>query len=91
MQRLIGTAACSTAADCRTIAIGAKLCGGPARYVAYSLRGLDEPAFRSVVTELNQLHRALADVRARSGMVSDCSVVVDPGAVCQSGHCLPGE
>jgi hypothetical protein len=90
LRRLIGAAACDTGTDCRTLPLGAKPCGGPARYVVYSMRGLDEAAFRSVVTELNRLQRRQADALARAGAVSDCSIVSDPGAECRAGQCVPG-
>jgi hypothetical protein len=79
IQALVGTAACSTDADCRTSAIGAKACGGPEAYIAWSARVTDEAA----------LGRALADYGAaqqaaitREGRVSNCEFVTDPGASC---------
>lgn len=87
MRRLIGAVRCSADADCRTLALGTKLCGGPAEYVAYSTIDLDRNAFESVTGELNRLHRLRAEALSRAGMMSDCAVVTDPGAVCQSGRC----
>jgi len=91
LRRLIGAAACDSGADCGTVPLGVKPCGGPARYVAYSRRDLNAPTFRAVVTDLNRLYRRRADAEARAGMVSDCSVVTDPGTACRAGRCVLGQ
>jgi hypothetical protein len=84
MQALIGTAACSSDAQCRTLPVGAKACGGPAGYWAWSSVGTDE-------ARLRELARKQADVHKReieaSGMLSNCRVVTDPGAACVAGRC----
>lgn len=80
----IGDAACDNSQQCRTLAYGHKACGGPERYVAYSTK-------RSDATRLTQLAQQLADERRRQdeaeGMMSTCSLIIDPGALCQAGRC----
>jgi hypothetical protein len=79
IQDLVGTAACSTDADCRTSAIGAKACGGPEAYIAWSVRVTDDAALRSALADYGAAQRAAI---TREGRVSNCEFVTDPGAVC---------
>lgn len=79
VQALVGDARCSTDADCRTSAIGAKACGGPAAYIAWSIRSTDEAALDSAVAEYNAMQRA---ENLREGRISNCALVTDPGAFC---------
>lgn len=84
LRALIGPAACSADSQCRTVAVGAKACGGPAGYVAWSIQGTDGQ-------QLTELARRQADAQRReveaSGMASNCALVVDPGAACVAGRC----
>jgi hypothetical protein len=88
VEALIGDAACDTDAQCRTVGIGLKPCGGPAAYRAWSTLRTDEKTLQAAVT-------AQADTQRREqiieGRVSTCEVVPDPGAYCDkrqpaSGH-----
>ena len=79
LRDLIGTPVCSVDTECRTLPYGAKACGGPQAWVAWSTRVSDEAALRAAGEKFAAWRRE--DVRA-SGMVSDCALVVDPGAVC---------
>jgi hypothetical protein len=91
LRSLIGPAACTTDEQCRTLAVGAKACGGPGGYWAWSSIGTDEARLRDLAQR--QAQAASAENR-RSGMLSTCSVVTDPGARCQAGRCVlrqPGE
>ncbi len=83
----IGSAACDNSRQCHTIAVGNKACGGPETYLAWSSKASNEASVR----RLAQAHsaRRQADNTA-SGMVSTCSVVIDPGATCSAGRCVTG-
>lgn len=79
---LIATPNCRVDADCATIAVGAKACGGPEAWLAWSRRVTDETTLRAVAA------RDAEAVRARlraAGAVSDCRYVGDPGAMCVLG------
>ncbi|NCT83207.1 MAG: hypothetical protein GXC94_08700 [Comamonadaceae bacterium] len=84
LRALIGPAACSADSQCRTIAVGAKACGGPAGYAAWSTLGSD-------AQRLTELARRQAEAQRReieaSGMASNCAMVTDPGAACVAGRC----
>jgi hypothetical protein len=79
IQALIGTAACNTDADCRTSAIGAKACGGPEAYIAWSVRSTEEAALSRAVDDYNAAQQA---TNLREGRISNCEFVTDPGAMC---------
>lgn len=83
----VGSAPCTSSTQCRSLPIGAKACGGPARWMAWS----------TTVSRADQLQAwssQLADLQRRrfeaTGMMSTCSIVPDPGAVCRAGRCVLG-
>src|SRR5947207_15997329 len=81
---LVGDAACSSDGQCRTIGVGAKACGGPQAYLAWSTQRTDENALRAAVERDAAAQRKEAEAR---GMVSNCAVTIDPGATCAGGVC----
>jgi hypothetical protein len=81
----IGDAACDSAAQCKTMALGHKACGGPEGYVAYSTKGGNADA----IVRLGAAYEAESRSQTiKSGMMSTCSVQLDPGATCSAGHCV---
>ncbi len=85
IQAEVGDAVCSSDTQCQTLAIGAKACGGPARWLAWSSATAARPAQLSAWSvELATLQRSRFQA---SGMMSTCSIVPDPGAVCLAGRC----
>jgi len=85
IQAEVGQANCSSTAECRTLPIGSKACGGPARWMAWSATASRGDTLQTWAEELAQRQRqaALAD-----GRMSTCSVVPDPGASCDAGRCV---
>jgi hypothetical protein len=87
IQAEVGDAACDTTAQCKTVAIGHKACGGPESYLPYSTK-------RSDGAKIERLATALAAERktqdTKTGRMSTCSLVVDPGATCNAGRCVAG-
>jgi hypothetical protein len=83
----IGGAACTQDSQCRSLGLGHKSCGGPAQWVAWSAKTSDEARLQALATQLAALQR---DQARRSGMVSNCMVVPDPGAVCRAKRCVLG-
>jgi hypothetical protein len=87
IRALIGAASCSDASQCRTLAVGARACGGPEGYLAYSTAQTDESALRA----LGERYKAERQAQiAASGEMSDCRFISDPGAVCSAGTCQLG-
>ena len=84
IQAEIGDAACDSPAQCHSIGIGAKSCGGPEGYLAWSSKRSDEKKLTSLVEQHAATRRA---ENLASGMMSDCRLITDPGATCQAGRC----
>jgi hypothetical protein len=87
IRALVGTPSCSADSQCKTLALGARPCGGPEGYLAYSTA-------RTLDTEMRALgERYAAERRAANsaaGRMGDCRFTPDPGAVCQAGACTLG-
>lgn len=84
LRTLIGPAACTEHAQCRTVPIGAKACGGPSGYLAWSSEGTDAEAVEALAKRQSEAQRR--EVEA-SGMRSNCAVVSNPGAQCVAKRC----
>lgn len=79
VHKHIGRAQCSDDAQCRSLALGARACGGPEAYVAWSVLGTDAAAVKRAADRYTQWQ---AQAQSRGGAQSICMVEVDPGAVC---------
>ena len=84
---LTQASACSADTECRTVATGAKACGGPTAYRAYSTAKADPKAVGDLAQREHEL--GMAEARA-SGQVSPCFMLADPGAHCQQHKCVTG-
>lgn len=84
IQRAIGTPACGSNAECRTLPVGAKACGGPDEYLAWSTRQGNEAALRAL-SERSKTARQ--EEIKRTGEMSICIHRPDPGASCVAGTC----
>jgi hypothetical protein len=79
--------ACTVDTECHSVAIGAKACGGPTGYRAYSSKSVSTAS----VDALAQHERDLAAQAAReSHEVSTCIMLADPGAHCERNKCVTG-
>lgn len=87
LLRLTQDRTCTSNQQCRTVPMGAKPCGGPQGYMAYSIATADPAKVADLAERYRQEKEA---ANARSGMASDCRAVTDPGAVCRSGSCQLG-
>jgi hypothetical protein len=86
----VGSAACSSSADCRSLPIGSKACGGPARWLAWSAAVSNPDLLLAWSQDLAQRQRQR---EMTEGRMSTCSVVPDPGTQCVAGRCVltPGK
>lgn len=86
IESLVGEAKCDADDQCRTIGVGAKACGGPARYLAWSIRQTDADSLHDAVERDARQARSAAEA---AGIQSTCSIAVDPGAYCArpAGEC----
>ncbi|MDQ2820609.1 MAG: hypothetical protein M3Y65_09465 [Pseudomonadota bacterium] len=84
IRALIGTAACTDSSQCRTVGIGARPCGGPKAYLAWSTAHTDGAALATLAEKLRLEGEA---ANAASGELSTCQFFPDPGASCRAGTC----
>lgn len=85
IKKEVGVAACDAPQQCQTVAIGAKACGGPERYLAWSNQRSDGKALTALAQAQAEASRKLLQ---SEGMLSTCAIVTDPGATCQAGRCV---
>ncbi len=85
VMRLIGDAACADVGQCRAIGFGAKPCGGPWQYLAYSTANTDSTALNAAVARYNAKEAA---INRAEGRVSDCALVPPPKLVRGNGRCV---
>lgn len=91
VRSLIGDAACDDDLQCATIGVGAKACGGPEGYAAWSIARTDPKALRDAAQrEAEAARREQAKLKPTEGMVSNCSIAPDPGAFCDIGRAASG-
>jgi hypothetical protein len=81
----IGQAPCTLNAQCRTLPVGAKACGGPASWEAWSTVQTDGARLQALAAELEQAQRRRIE---QSGQQSNCQFIADPGAVCVAQRCV---
>ncbi len=82
---MIGDAACSGSEDCRFIGFGAKPCGGPWRYLVYSIAVTDSVELAEKVAAYNGLEKRLNELLGRG---SDCGIPTPPTVSCVQGRCV---
>jgi hypothetical protein len=87
IHALVGTPSCSADSQCKNLALGARPCGGPEGYLAYSTARTPEPELRALGERYQAERRA---AHAQAGLAGDCRFTPDPGAVCQAGACTLG-
>ena len=81
----IGDAHCNADAQCRTLPIGEKACGGPVSWLPWSV-AVSQGAQLGVWSD--QLATLQHQRHARGGVMSNCQYLPDPGAVCQAQRCV---
>lgn len=81
IETLIAAPRCDSSAQCRSLALGSRLCGGAEQYLPYSTK----------VSDAEQLERLAQSQRAArhleqqaSGRMGICQVLPDPGAQCSA-------
>ncbi|PWF40445.1 hypothetical protein [Massilia glaciei] len=87
MRAAVGGAACTASSQCATIAVGARPCGGPEAYFAYSSATTDAASLQGLAERYRAERKA---THVASGMVSDCRLITNPGAQCMAGTCQLG-
>lgn len=76
----------SDISQCRTMAIGHKLCGGPGGYLVYSLQSTNESKLKDLVTRFTALQEAYQS-KYQSDQLSTCDVTIPPTVEFKNGKC----
>lgn len=84
LRELGRDSACSSDQQCRSVALGAKSCGGPEAYLAYSTAKAGADKVPALAERYRKEREAANKV---SGLASDCRYLMDPGAECRAGSC----
>ncbi|WP_194755408.1 hypothetical protein [Aliidiomarina indica] len=88
VHRTIGTPFATDPSQCRVLPFGAKPCGGPSRYVIYSIQETDPDVIEPLVDQYNTWSEIYNE---REGLMSDCAVVPEVSATVINGICVPTE
>ena len=76
---------CRNIVNCRVVGLGARPCGGPEEYVAFSIWNNTGDELRNLVTEYNLLREELM---LDSDEVGTCEVLPKPNANCLQSRCV---
>lgn len=79
IEREIGEPRCSEDAQCRSLGVGHRPCGGPEQYLAYSTLSAKPERLQKLAEAQRAARRA---EHQASGRIGACVVLVDPGARC---------
>lgn len=76
---------CVNVDDWLLIGIGAKPCGGPRGYIAYSIN-IDTETFLALVEDYN---KNAQEYNEKQGLISDCAIVSPPSSIkCENGKAV---
>lgn len=81
---LIGEPRCANLVHCRVLALGARPCGGPSEYLAYSSLTANRETIEAKAYEYSFLEE---EVNRSKTAVGSCEVLTPPRATCVDGHC----
>ena len=84
IEKEIGTPTANEPTQCKLIAFGSKPCGGPTRYLVYSMARTSEARLKQLVNEFNQLAKKVNEERK---ILSDCMFVTEPSVAFVGGVC----
>ena len=87
IQAEVGDAACDAAQQCHSIALGAKPCGGPDAYLAWSSTRTHEQRLTALVEQHAAARKA---ENLRNQALSTCVIETNPGVRCQNARCTLG-
>ena len=81
---LVGDAKADDVSQCRVVGFGSKPCGGPASYIAVSVKDGNESVIMALINKYNAAAKAENE---RLGLMSNCAVVPKPAVVLENGVC----
>ncbi len=84
IAELVRDKGCNSVGQCRSIAYGAKACGGPTSYLIYST-STDEA---KLSREVNQYNHLVKKENIKNGTISNCSMLIPPTLDCKKNRCI---
>ena len=84
IRSLIGGAECSSDNQCRILPVGARPCGGPVSYLAWSTAKTDESRLQALAERHKTEQQAS---NTASGRMSTCIAIAPPAVACRAGAC----
>ncbi|HIO91241.1 MAG TPA: hypothetical protein EYG68_00160 [Leucothrix mucor] len=85
IANLVENKACDNDAQCKSMAYGAKACGGPTSYLIYSIKHTNTARLTKEVKQYNQLAR---EDNIREGRISNCSMLMPVLPICKKKQCV---
>ena len=82
---LIGDPLCDSVDECRYVGFGQKVCGGPLRYLVYSISRTDSVQLQTFVDEHQRMNK---EWNVKSGAISPCDIVLIPVLARRDGRCV---
>ena len=80
VKSLIGEAECDHPDQCHAVGVGAKACGGPNGYLAWSVKNTDQ---KTLLAAVQAQAEAEKKENQASGLASDCRMMPAPTATCR--------
>lgn len=84
IQSLIGAAECSSDNQCQVLPVGARPCGGPSGYLAWSSAKTDGAKLQALAERHKTEQQASNEA---SGRISTCIALAPPAVACRAGTC----
>jgi len=79
---------CETSADCTTVAVGSRACGGPGGYAVYAIKSSNADEIHSLAQLTTKLAR---QYNSENSVMSICSMARVPRPVCdETNKCVAG-
>lgn len=75
---------CNSNQDCKSIGIGHRACGGPEKYLVYSVKGVKESDLESKIASYNAQRK---EAVTKAGGFSTCMMLMPPSLQCQNNVC----
>lgn len=90
IRSMVGVATATELSQCRMLKVGARPCGGPEYYIAYSTENVDPETIETMAEEYTELRRWLNEEQQ---MMGTCEVIPEAKLSLQGGVCraLPTE
>ena len=84
IEEMAADLSCDQSAQCRSLPIGQKACGGPREYMMYSAKTTIEG---DIIAAAERLQKLEDQANRENNMMSNCMMVLPPEPICRQGVC----